>query len=234
MLLICGRINLKIQIQSIIINSLWAEEVPEMKDIFPISSKENKIFWIDFSEEKIEKVLFLDIDGVIQPFTDYRFKYVENKNVMEKLYLELESKFNFDYRQLHKYDVAAVYYDWDRDAVHEIKRILDTTGAKIVISSDWRSEEVHLPYFLRIHDLEQYLYGFTPLFNGNAPRDKYKGLSHYRSIEILEYLRTHPHIKKWVAVDDKNLPLDFPQNAVVTHKKISADDADKCIEILNV
>ena len=62
---------------------------------------------------------------------------------------------------------------------------------------------------------------------------KYEWLEDDRSIEILEYLKTHPHIKKWVAVDDKNLARDFPQNAVVTRRKITVGNADKCIEILD-
>ena len=139
----------------------------EMKDIFLSSWEEDRNLWVDFSEEKIEKALFLDIDGVIQPFTEYRFKYVNKEDKMEQLYKELENEFKIDYREFHKYDVAAAYYDWDKNAVNEIKRILDTTGAKIVMSSDWRYGMLgsYLPFLLRIHDLQKYLYGYTPNVN---------------------------------------------------------------------
>jgi hypothetical protein len=204
----------------------------QIMENFHIRNAEGKNIWIDFSDEKIEKALFLDIDGVIQPFTEYRFEHVHNDGEMERLFKELEDKFNIDYRQFDKYDVAATYYDWDKDAVNEIKRILDTTGAKIVVSSSWRSGTTmdYFPFLLRIHDLQKYLYGYNPIFYEDLP--KYEGLRHVRSIEILEYLKIHPHIKKWVAVDDIDLSKDFPENAVVTYPKITSDDANRCIEIL--
>jgi len=173
----------------------------------------------DFSDEKIEKVLFLDIDGVIHPFTQ---SYCEYMNDIGRLLNELENKFHINYREFNVCDVAMAYYDWDMDAINEIKRILDTTGAKIVISSSWRCSSTgnYLPFLLRMHDLQKYLYGYTPIMQN-------------RPVEILEYLKMHPHIKKWVAVDDMDLSKDFPENAVVTYPKITASDADKCINILN-
>ena len=201
-------------------------------ELRPIKYSEGRNICIDFSEEKIEKALFLDIDGVIQPFTEYRFEYVNKNSEMEQLFKELEDEFKVDYREFNRYDVASAYYDWDRDAVEEIKRILDTTGAKIVVSSSWRSGTTgdYFPFLLRIHDLQKYLYGYAPIFFEELP--KYDGIKHARSIEILEYLKKHPHIKKWVAVDDIDLSKDFPENAVVTYPKITTEDADKCIEIL--
>jgi len=192
---------------------------------------EGENIFIDFGEEKIEKVLFLDIDGVIQPFTEYYIEHVNDNDKMELLFRKLENEFKVDYREFQRCDVAIAYYDWDKDAVKELKRILDTTGAKIVVSSSWRSgvSGDYLPFLLRMHDLEKYLYGYTPLFS-HWP--EYEGLEHDRSVEILEYLKMHPHIEKWVAVDDKDLSGDFPQNSVVTSQKITVNDADRCIEIL--
>jgi len=204
----------------------------DISDNFNSRIRERKNICIDFSEEKIEKALFLDIDGVIQPFTEYRFEHVNKDDEMELLFKELENEFKVDYREFNRYDVAAAYYDWDKDAVKEIKRILDTTGAKIVVSSSWRGGITggYFPFLLCIHDLQKYLYGYAPIFFGGLP--EYEGIEHTRSIEILEYLKMHPHIKKWVAVDDINLSKDFPDNAVVTYPKITTADADKCIEIL--
>jgi len=172
----------------------------------------------DFCEDKIEKALFLDIDGVIHPFTQCRYEYM---NDMEQLLNELENKFHINYREFDKCDVAMAYYDWDKDSVKEIKRILDVTGARIVVSSSWRCGTTgnSLPFLLRIHDLQKYLYGYTPIMQS-------------RPVEILEYLKMHPHIKKWVAVDDMNLTTFFPNNAIITYPKITTKDADKCIEIL--
>ncbi|MCL2102137.1 MAG: HAD domain-containing protein [Fibromonadales bacterium] len=204
----------------------------EMMENLNIRYNEREDIWIDFSREKIKKALFLDIDGVIQPFTEYRFKYVHNDAEMEQLFKKLEDEFEVDYREFDKYDVAAAYYDWDKDAVKEIKRILDETGAKIVVSSSWRSGTTgdYFPFLLRMHGLQKYLYGYTPIFFKGLP--KYEDIKRTRSIEILEYLRMHPHIKKWVAVDDIDLDVDFPKNAVVTYPNITTSNADKCIKIL--
>jgi hypothetical protein len=207
----------------------------EIIENYNLRNQEGKNLWIDFSEEKIKKALFLDIDGVIQPFTEYRFEHVHNDDEMEQLFKELENKFKVDYREFDKYDVAAAYYDWDKAAVKELKRVLDATGAKIVVSSSWRGGTTgdYFPFLLRMHGLQKYLYGYNPIFLEGFPRnEEYKNLTHARSIEILEYLKMHPHIKKWVAVDDVNLSKDFPKNAVVTYPKITAGDADKCIRML--
>jgi len=161
---------------------------------------------------------------------------MNDETAMEELYKKLETEFCADYREFHKADVTAVYYDWDKDALSELKRILDVTGAKIVLSSDWRTGLIcdYMPFLMRIHDLQKYLHGYTPIYySGNTPRvGIYENINKDRAIEILEYLRVHPHIKKWVAVDDINMANDIPDNFVKTWPKLTTADADKCIEIL--
>ena len=193
--------------------------------------------FIDFSDEKIEKALFLDIDGVIQAFTENRFEYIRDEIGMEKLFVDLEKEFNCDYRTFDLYDLTAVVYDWDKEAVQELKRVLDTTGAKFVVSSDWRydSKLLILPFLFRIHDLEKYLYGYTPIFfdiQTIQSKPENEKIYWHRSIEILEYIKAHPHIKKWVAVDDLDMSRDIPDNFVGTYPKLTSEKADKCIEIL--
>ncbi len=91
-------------------------------------------------EEKLKKrpdeerkVVFLDIDGVLQPTTAQdRF----NHN-MESLKKELAEKYNDNhFLELDKYDVAAVYYDWNKEAVDFLHKLLSDCDAEIVISSD--------------------------------------------------------------------------------------------------
>jgi len=183
-----------------------------------------------------EKVLFLDIDGVLQPFAQYGFDHIRDKVAMENLFKELEEKYKVDYRKFSVYDVTAVYYEWDLSAIKQLKRVLDRTGAKIVISSSWREGDIgnYLPDLLKIHDLHKYLYGYTPEFAHDfACNDvKYKNFKNIRSAEIVSYLRYHPFIKKWVAIDDIDLTLDFPENAVRTSCKLEKEHADACIKIL--
>jgi len=78
----------------------------------------------------------LDIDGVLQPLgSQKRFDHD-----MEKLREDLAAKFdNDEYLEMDRYDLAAVYYDWDPDAVERLRKLCIEQQAEIVISSDWRT-----------------------------------------------------------------------------------------------
>ena len=100
------------------------------------------------------KVVFLDIDGVLQPY-DSELRFIDiDKNLITKL----SQKYNTDYSKYEFYDVASAYYDWDNQAVARIKYILDETNSKIIASTNWRRKE--LPYkirdLLRIKNLDSY------------------------------------------------------------------------------
>ena len=106
--------------------------------------------------EKI-KVVLLDIDGVLQSSGSRERFNVDRKVLVETLSKELK----VDYSQYDEYDVAAVYCDWDKEAIATLKHILDETGAKIVISSDWRNirKPNKMRDLLRIHGLDLYYLG---------------------------------------------------------------------------
>lgn len=110
------------------------------------------------------KVIFLDIDGVLQPLgRQRRFKHMQE---VPELCRQLNETLNngFDYEayineaSANAYDVAAVYFDWDKPSVEHLREVLDRTGAKIVLSSDWREGGMHRMHgMLGIHHLETYL-----------------------------------------------------------------------------
>lgn len=123
------------------------------------------------------KAIFLDIDGVIQYYSlQERFEHLDE---ITDLCKELNSTINngFDYlayvggeearkdrldHNSEKCDIGAVYYDWNKKAVALLKRVIDETGAVIVLSSDWRQmgyEQVSA--LLDIHGFGKYLYDST-------------------------------------------------------------------------
>ena len=79
------------------------------------------------------KIVFLDIDGVIQPYNaKKRFDYVKDTSLLNTL----EKKTKIDYRKYDIYDVYAAYYDWNKAALNRLKYTLEKTNSKIIISSD--------------------------------------------------------------------------------------------------
>jgi hypothetical protein len=192
----------------------------------------------------MEKVVFLDIDGVLQPgWSQKRFEHTGDRyselGDMPELYKELYEKYGVDYAQYDRYDVAAVYYDWDKEAVTELKRILDVTGAKIVISSSWRESKTLscLADFFRLYDMAEYVVDGTPIAGKDpAVRERMKNQHIYneRSAEILEYVDRHPEIKKWITIDDMRMDDDLGEHAVLPRSSsLEKEEADKCIEVLS-
>jgi hypothetical protein len=195
----------------------------------------NHFVYAKRNSEHPEKIIFLDIDGVLQPDdAEERFKHLKE---VDEFNSKLFDKYGVNYSEYNYYDVLAVYYDWDKDAVAELKRILDTTGAKIVISSGWRNKTIdRMVDLCRIHGLDEYIIGATTKEDIRHIIDaspKYQKMHSFRAIEISLYVETHPEIKKYVAIDDIHLTVDLgEEHTVITDDKMTTDDANKCIELL--
>lgn len=202
-------------------------------------------------EEKY-KVIFLDIDGVLQPYdSEKRFEY-RRKFGLESLQQKLTDELGTDYFQYDEYDVAACYCDWDKSAINRIKRILDETGAKIVISSDWRNRKLpnKMKDFLKIWNMEEYwiadnCYYYSVLDKDVSELQKEidyvkrrkeelnKQYLDNRSVEILHYVNMNDNIINYVAIDDRDLSELPDGHFVKTYNIINDEQTNKVIELLN-
>lgn len=171
------------------------------------------------------KAILLDIDGVIQYNTlQERFEHLDEITGICK---ELNSAINngFDYfayvggeearkdrwdHNSQKCDIGAVYYDWSKKAVALLKRVIDETGAIIVLSSDWRQmgyEQVSA--LLDIHGLGKYLYDSTFFARNHSHVNQpynYHEMSNMESIahsvmkKICDVVRNEREGRGWVDV----------------------------------
>ena len=178
------------------------------------------------SETPRRTVIFLDIDGVLQNYgSQDRFEHD-----LEALRRRLADDFgDASYLDMSKYDLGAVRYDWDRDAVERLRRLCEDFGAEIVVSSDWRtgkSVDVLKAYF-RIHGLHHYVTDKTGKSEG-APR--------YRMGEVKDYLDAHPEIERFVIIDDryrKEFEQLFSDQFVYTTRRLEAADETRARRILS-
>lgn len=150
------------------------------------------------------KVIFLDVDGVLNS-TSY----------FEKVGYGSDCNF-------------------DPLCMENLKYLVESTDAYIVVSSDWKRSEQKLN--LLLEELEKYglkdrYIGCTPVvedYNNGAIRSN-------RGSEIALYLSNHK-CDIFVILDDLDWDLNiFLNNLVLTHIKdgLTKEDADKAIELLN-
>ncbi|MYB56916.1 MAG: hypothetical protein F4X51_11035 [Gemmatimonadetes bacterium] len=177
-------------------------------------------------KKKTRRVVFLDIDGVLQPPSQQnRFKHD-----LDQLRGSLAKKFNdVSYLDMDKYDLGAIYYDWRKDAVDRLRRLCEDFDADIVISSDWRSRKTVslLKAYFRIHGLHQFVIDMTNEIS-RAP--------HYRAGEVEDYIDAHPEIERFVIFDDsykKEFDHLFKDQFVWTYAYITELDDRRARQILS-
>ena len=135
------------------------------------------------------KALFLDIDGVICLDRQWGSRF-KNKDGLDSAFDRFDDK-----------------------AVKILNEIISKTDCEIIISSDWRfdSKLETLQELFRIRNVLKVPFDYTTL-NGLDPslfkesdRQFQMELEQTRALEICDYLKSHPEIIQWVAIDDLDL-----------------------------
>lgn len=127
------------------------------------------------------KVIFLDHDGVICLANDWGSRLCTDHTTIDG---------SFD--------------SFDKKAIKVLNEIIEKTDCEIVVSSDWR---LYAPL-----DQMQELYKIrgikkSPIAYTESKRDllyisDHDSAESVRCQEIRHYLKEHPEVEKWVAVDD--------------------------------
>lgn len=165
----------------------------------------------------MRKVIFLDIDGVLNT---------------KWWYTQMDSNTHKD-----KYG-----YAFDPKAVANLKRIIEETGADIVISSSWKCfglsqmedmwNERNLPG--KIIDITPNSVSDELLLNADIDSIE---MFHIRGEEIKEWLSKHgKRISNYVIIDDMDNMLPEQQSYFVQTNPevgITKEDSEKAINILN-
>jgi hypothetical protein len=165
----------------------------------------------------MNKVIFLDIDGVLNT----------------KLW----------YTQMERNTPKDKYgYTFDPKAVANLKRIVEETGADLVVSSSWKCMGLsQIEEMWRDRSLPGKIIGITPNSVSdemllNADIDSIE-LFHIRGEEIKQWLTKYgKQVSNYAIIDDMDNMLSEQQSRFVhTNPEvgITEEDAQKTIEILN-
>lgn len=144
------------------------------------------------------KVLFLDHDGVICLSSEWGGRY---------------KKKGFDSNPDTPMDIRMD--NFNEKAVKVLKEIIEKTDCELVISSDWKRhgtlEQLKEMFITRgikpPIDITPFYIGLVR--EGKLPKNLvvpyFDSLAFERHIEIEHWLKEHPEVTNWVAVDDLNM-----------------------------
>jgi len=165
----------------------------------------------------MNKVIFLDIDGVLN--TKWWYTQMERNTPKDKY-----------------------GYTFDPKAVANLKRIVEETGADLVVSSSWKCMGLsQIEEMWRDRSLPGKIIGITPNSVSdemllNADIDSIE-LFHIRGEEIKQWLTKYgKQVSNYAIIDDMDNMLSEQQSRFVhTNPEvgITEEDAQKTIEILN-
>jgi len=180
--------------------------------------------------EDRSKVIFLDIDGVLLPAGSVETIFVDG------VCLPIRERMTEN--------------DFSAAALETLRHILVRTGATLVLSSEWRrtaSMRDSIAVVLRGYECPQ-LRDWTPLLKPRPDLEKCDPAIVWcerRAREVTGWLKQHPEVTSWVALDDLDfswadsvrasgtLPMKY--RSVLTHAQhcLNEDSVEDAVRILN-
>lgn len=174
----------------------------------------------------MDKLLFLDFDGVLNAFNYNKELYMQRARAIKS--------------GVHHTEAPPVHDCFGAlfcpDCVEQLKRIITATGADIVITSTWRKAGIkEMREMWTARNLPGKIVGITPYLTDGNNQMLGTDMANSRGAEVAHFmaLRTEPYC----IVDDRT---DFLPNQLKDHfvevdadKGLTKRDADKVIEILN-
>jgi hypothetical protein len=155
------------------------------------------------------KVIFLDNDGVICLSDNWGGRFKKARQYMIDNNISDHDK---NMLQETKRPILVRFDDFDKKAIKVLNEILEKTGAEIVVSSDWKLHatveelgEYYLDQGIIKKPIDRTLNmdEFDPDSAGLYAWKGWRG--RMRILEIEQYLKDHPEITHWVAIDDINM-----------------------------
>ena len=161
------------------------------------------------------KVIFLDNDGVICLQDNWGSRYKKARQYMIDNGIGEHDTSMMDEG---KRPVEVRFDNFDKKAINVLNEILEETGAEIVVSSDWKlhatveelgeyyeSQGIIKKPIARTLNLDEFDSDSAGLYAWKGWRGR------MRIREIEQYIKDHPEITHWVAVDDINMSIEANQ-----------------------
>lgn len=158
------------------------------------------------------KVIFLDHDSVICLSSNWGSRHKKQKKWGKREPSMSMKDIPIEYR----------FDDFDKKAIKVLNQILEETGVEIVVSSDWRlhANLEELGYYYEMQGIIKKPIGVTEEFHftnwleegfvpdhGDFIWSRNESREQERHFEIKRWLRDHPEVTHWVAVDDLHMGI---------------------------
>lgn len=154
------------------------------------------------------KAIFLDNDGVIC--------LASNWGGRAKKWAKYRSENPTSSPMKNEAPVDVRFDNFDQKAIKILNRIIEETGAEIIVSSDWRLHATleELGDYYEAQGIIKRPIAVTELFENLFPKEwnafRFRAdIELERSMEINDFLEKHPEITHWVAIDDLDMSVKF-------------------------